>query len=190
MVSVTGTITRSGKHTGKGDKGDKKGPGVTTATADDDGTALLDELAPWEADEAELAADDPALPGPGRRACPRLPRTRTRTRRTRTRTRRRTRTDKDGKKGERGRRGGGELAGKDFAFTIDVPSKPQKFSQPTIGEKGSLAACSGGGAPVEVTRGGFKTRDGNADEAKGDGARAGATVTVTARRRGRRGWRR
>ena len=65
-------------------------------------------------------------------------------------------------------KGGGELAGKDFAFTIDVPGKPQHFSQPTIGDKGSLAACSGGGAPVEVTRGGFRTREAGADNKDGD----------------------
>jgi len=67
-------------------------------------------------------------------------------------------------------KGGGELAGKDFAFTIDVPGKPQHFSQPKIGDKGTLAACSGGGAPVEVTRGGFRTRDASArNDGKGDG---------------------
>jgi hypothetical protein len=84
------------------------------------------------------------------------------------------------------------LAGKDFAFTIDVPAKPQKFSQPTIGDKGTLAACSGGGAPVEVTRGGFKTRDGagDADEAKGDRGknRRGDRDGDGDGRRGRRGW--
>jgi len=69
---------------------------------------------------------------------------------------------------DRGRRGGGELAGKDFAFTIDVPGKPQHFSQPTIGDKGTLAACSGGGAPVEVTRGHFRTREAGADNNDGD----------------------
>lgn len=77
--------------------------------------------------------------------------------------------------GDRGRRGRGELAGKDFALTIDVPAKPQKFSVPTIGDPGSLAACSGGGTAVEVTRGRFRTRDGGGD---GDGEHE----------RGRRGW--
>ena len=177
VVTVTGTITRSGKHA-KGEKGDKGGdkkmpeaPGAPSApeapavpaptAADDDGTAFLDEIVPLDADEAAEVAE-PA-DAKGRRG------------------------DKDG---QRGRRGGGELAGKDFAFTIDVPSKPQKFSQPTIGEKGTLAACSGGGTPVEVTRGGFKTRDGDADEARGDrgnhwrGDRDGDGEG----RRGRRGW--
>ena len=56
------------------------------------------------------------------------------------------------------------MPGKAFAFTIDVPGKPQHFSQPTIGDKGTLAACSGGGAPVEVTRGGFRTRDAAAEK--------------------------
>src|SRR5439155_17692183 len=63
-------------------------------------------------------------------------------------------------------KGGGELAGKDFAFTIDVPGKPQHFSQPTIGDKGTLAACSGGGAPVEVSRGHFRTREAGAKDDK------------------------
>ena len=72
------------------------------------------------------------------------------------------------------------MAGKDFAFTIDVPGKPQKFSKPTIGDKGTLAACSGGGDSVEVTRGEFRTREAGADKAKDDGKREG--------RKGRRGW--
>jgi hypothetical protein len=105
----------------------------------DKGTALLDELAPSETgDEAELA--EPARHG-GR--------------------------DGKGERGERGkRRGGGELAGKDFAFTIDVAGKPQKFSTPKIGDAGTLAACSGGGDSVEVTRGRFRTREA---DAKSDG---------------------
>jgi hypothetical protein len=186
VVSVTGTITRSGKRADKGDKGDKKGPGVTTPTADDDGTALLDELAPWGADEAELAADDPALPGAP--AAPGLPAPGEDPNKDKNKD---PNKDKDKKKGERGRRGGGELAGKDFAFTIDVPGKPQKFSQPTIGEKGSLAACSGGGAPVEVTRGGFKTREAGAEEAKGDrGDRRRGDRDGDGRRGRRGGWRR
>jgi hypothetical protein len=158
IVSVTGTIKRSGKREGKGDKDDKKMPGLQTAAADDDGTALLDELAPWDADEAaEVEAADPTVPGAP--AAPSLPG-------------QDPNKDKDPNKkgpgkGERGKRGGGELAGKDFAFTIDVPGKPQKFSKPTIGDKGTLAACSGGADSVDVTRGGFKTRD--ADSKKSDG---------------------
>lgn len=115
-------------------------------TVGDDG-AFLDAIVPW--DDAELS--EPARHGRGDR-------------------------DRRGRWGDRDRRGGGELAGKDFAFTIDVPAKPQKFSQPTIGDKGTLAACSGGGDPVEVTRGEFRTREAGAD----DGDRK--------ERRGRRGW--
>jgi hypothetical protein len=89
--------------------------------------------------------------------------------------------DRRGRRGDRERRGGGELAGKDFAFTIDVPAKPQKFSQPTIGDKGTLAACSGGGTAVEVTRGGFRTRDADAKDGDGKGG-------DREERRGRRGW--
>jgi hypothetical protein len=171
IVSVTGTITRSGKRDAKddkGDKGDKKAPEMPGApgapsapsvpaptAADDDGTVLLDELAPWdagEAAEAELA--EPVRHG-------------------------RDGKGERGKRGERGRQGGGELAGKDFAFTIDVPGKPQKFSKPTIGEKGTLAACSGGGDSVEVTRGRFRTREADGDKAKDKDNRD--------ERRGRRG---
>jgi hypothetical protein len=90
------------------------------------------------------------------------------------------RDGKRGGKGERGRRGG-ELAGKDFAFTIDVPAKPQKFSTPTIGEKGTLAACSGGGTPVEVTRGKFRAHEAG-DKADSDGKHDRGD------RKGRRGW--
>ena len=191
VVSVTGTIQRSGK---RDSKGDKKKPGAPTAAmSDDDGTALLDELAPWEADEADLAADDPALPGAP--AAPGLPSAPGEDPNKGKDGKDKDGKDKDGKgkKGERGRRGGGELAGKDFAFTIDVPGKPQKFSQPAIGDKGTLTACSGGGTPVEVTRGGFKTRDAGADEAKGDrGDRGrGDRDGDGDGRRGRRGgWRR
>ena len=83
-------------------------------------------------------------------------------------------------------KGGGELAGKDFAFTIDVPGKPQHFSQPKIADKGTLAACSGGGNPVEVTRGGFRTRDAASKNDGKDDDRDGKD------RRGdhRHGWRR
>jgi hypothetical protein len=158
VVSVTGTVKRSGKRDGKGD-GDKKAPEMpgepsapeppAPTAADDDGTAMLDELAPWEAGE------DPDVAGPAR-------------------------------KGERGRRGGGELAGKDFAFTIATGGEPQKFSTPTIGDKGTLAACSGGGDTVEVTRGGFKVREAGADEAKeGDDNNKDKD---RGDRKGRRGW--
>lgn len=174
VVSVTGTITRSGKRDGKGDKdkGDKKAPEMpgspetpkvpAPTAADDDGTTLLDELAPWEAGEDSEVAE-PAKKG------------------------------ERGGKGERGRRGGGELAGKDFAFTIDVPGKPQKFSKPTIGDKGTLAACSSGGESVEVTRGGFKVREAGADEAKGDENGKGKDKDKDngkdrGDRKGRRGW--
>jgi hypothetical protein len=168
IVSVTGTITRSGKRDTKEGKGDKKAPQMPGApgapsapnvpaptAADDDGTALLDELAPWDADEgAELA--EPVRHGRDGKG------------------------ERGGKgKGERGRKGGGELAGKDFAFTIDVPGKPQKFSKPTIGDKGTLAACSGGGDSVEVTRGRFRTREADGDKAKDKDNRD--------ERRGRRG---
>jgi len=172
IVSVTGTIVRSGKRDGKSDKDkDKKAPEMPGApgapkvpaptAANDDGTALLDELAPWDADEAaELAEPVRGRDGKGERG---------------------------GKgKGERGRKGGGELAGKDFAFTIDVPGKPQKFSKPTIGDKGTLAACSAGGDSVEVTRGEFRTREAGADAAKGDDK--DKNKNKDGDRKGRRGW--
>jgi hypothetical protein len=176
IVSVTGTIKRSGKREGKGDN---KMPGLQTAATDDDGTALLDELAPWDADEAaEVAAADPTVPGAP--AAPSLPG-------------QDPNKDKDPNKkgpgkGERGKRSGGELAGKDFAFTIDVPGKPQKFSKPTIGDKGTLAACSAGGDSVDVTRGGFKTRD--ADAKKSDGDKKDGDGTGGHRHGGRHGWHR
>jgi hypothetical protein len=182
IVSVTGTIHRSGKRDKaekgdqgekgekgeKGNEGDKKkepgapsvpgapsAPNVPVPTAGDDGTALLDELAPWDEDEAaELA--EPVRHG----------------------------RDGKGRRGERRRQGGGELAGKDFALTISVAGKPQKFSQPTIGEKGTLTACSGGGAPTaEVTRGGFRTREAGA-KSDGESDRKGDREG----RKGRRGW--
>jgi hypothetical protein len=168
IVSVTGTITRSGQRAGKGDKGDKGGdkkapemPGAPDApkvpapsTADNDGTALLDELAPWEADEGSEVAE-PAKKG------------------------------ERGGKGERGKRGGGEMAGMDFAFTIATAGEPQKFSKPTIQDKGMLAACSSGGETVDVTRGGFKVREAGADEAKGD---ENGKDKDRGDRKGRRGW--
>src|SRR6185436_11975832 len=59
VVTATGTIKRSGQRA----KGEKKGPGMTAATANDD--ALLDEIVPWDADEAaeigELEAADPTV---------------------------------------------------------------------------------------------------------------------------------
>ncbi len=171
VVTVTGTIKRGGTRASKGDKG-KKGlePGSDTAAmSDDDGTAMLDELAPWDdSDSADLAAADdsadstdsapadtvaadpkpPTLPGAP--SAPNMP------------------PNKDPNKKHDGKKGG-ELAGKAFAFTIDVAGKPQHFSQPKIGDKGTLAACSGGGAPVAVTRGGFRTRDANGTKGeKGD----------------------
>jgi hypothetical protein len=150
VVTVTGTIKRGGTRTSNGDKG-KKGfkpgqglkPGSEEAAAagDDDVTAMLDELAPW--DDSDFAAD-PAPPSlPGTPSAPNMPPNK----------------KHDGKRG-------GELAGKDFAFTIDVPGNPQHFSQPKIGDKGTLSACSGGGAPVAVTRGGFRTRDANGTKGK------------------------
>ena len=181
VISATGTIKRSGKRT----KADKK-KGVAEASAPNaDDEAFLDEVVPWEADEvadvsaddsAEPTADNPTLPGapsaPGMPAAP----------------------DPGNKKGpgkdhDHGKNRG-ELAGKDFALTIDVPGKPQHFSQPKIGDKGTLAACSGGGESVAVTRGGFKTREAGAGESaspdngkhrRGDGDRDGD------HRRGRRG---
>jgi hypothetical protein len=173
VVSVTGTITRSGKRDGKGDKdkGDKKAPEMpgspeapkvpAPTAAEDDGTALLDELAPWDAGEDSDVAE-PA--GHGRDG-----------------------KGERGKRGERGRRGGGELAGKDFAFTIASAAEPQKFSKPTIGDKGTLAACSSGGESVEVTRGGFKVREAGADEAKGD-EKGDEKDKDRGERKGRRGW--
>jgi hypothetical protein len=167
VVTVTGTIKRGGTRAAKGDKGKtpKPGAGTTAATNGDDGTALLDELAPWDdSDTADLAAADettssdelaadPAPPAPpGVPSAPNMPAPPGKG---------------DKKPGDHGKRGG-ELAGKDFAFTIDVPGKPQHFSQPKIGDKGTLAACSGGGTPVEVTRGGFRTRDANAKNSDGD----------------------
>jgi len=179
VVSVTGTIKRSATRANKGDK-KKPGTATTTAMSDDDGTALLDELAPLDADEtaaladdgSEPAADNPAPPAvPGAPSAPSMPAP--------------PGQDKDPNHKHDHGKGGGELAGKDFAFTIDVPGKPQHFSQPKIADKGTLAACSGGGNPVEVTRGGFRTRDASKNDGKDDG-RDGKD------RRGdhRHGWRR
>ena len=178
VVSVTGTITRSGKRDGKGDKdkGDKKAPEMSGSpgapeapkvpaptAANDDGTAFLDELAPWDADESADMAE-PVRHGRDGKG------------------------ERGGKgKGERGRKGGGELAGKDFAFTIASAGEPQKFSTPTIGDKGTLAACSGGGDTVDVTRGGFKVREAGADEAKGD-EKGKDNGKDRGDRKGRRGW--
>ncbi|MEW6471675.1 MAG: hypothetical protein AB1679_05350 [Actinomycetota bacterium] len=143
IVSVTGTIHRSGKR-------DRAGKGAVSPAEE---AAFFEEF-------LALADGEGAEP---------------------------VRHGRDGKgdgdrRGEGGRRGGGELAGKDFALTISVAGKPQKFSQPTVADKGTLAACSGGGTPTaEVTRGGFRTREagGQSDpDAKDD--RDG--------RQGRRGW--
>jgi hypothetical protein len=161
VVSVTGTINRSRTKSRDG-KGMK--PGAETAAQSDDGTALLDAVMPWSDDEtAQLAADDaessgptadnPAPPAvPGAPSAPSMPAP--------------PGQDKDPNHKHDHGKGGGELAGKDFAFTIDVPGKPQHFSQPKIGDKGTLAACSGGGAPVEVKRGHFRTREADAKNDK------------------------
>jgi hypothetical protein len=64
----------------------------------------------------------------------------------------------DGKDDRRFGGGRGELAGKDFAITIDVPGDPQRFTAAKVGDAGTLAACSAGdGAGLAVTRGGFRT---------------------------------
>lgn len=166
-VSVSGTIVRSGKRDKAGDKkdGDKKEPGAPGApslptAADDDGTALLDELAAW--DETELSEPVHGRDGKG---------------------------DRRGRRGDRERRNGGELAGKDFALTIGVAGKPQKFSQPTVADKGTLAACSGGGTPTaEVTRGGFKVREADAKASDGTSDDKSDDKKDGDKRKGRRGW--
>ena len=164
VVTASGTIKRSGQRA----KGDKKGTGAAALPTTMSDDAFLDEIVPWEADEAaEIDAADPTLPGaPSAPSAPGQD------------------PNKD-KKGERGRRSSGELAGKDFAFTIDVPGKPQKFSTPTIGEKGTLAACSGGGTPVEVTRGRFRAHEAGDSAEQGDSGRGDSR---RGDRRGRRGW--
>jgi len=166
VVVATGTIKRGGTRAGKGGNGKGLKPGAgTAAVSDDDGTAMLDELAPWDADDtadlasaddsadpADAVAADPAPPSlPGAPSAPNMP----------------TPPNQDPNKRHDHNKRGGELAGKDFAFTIDVPGTPQHFSQPKIADKGTLAACSGGGALLEVTRGGFRTRD--ASSGKNDG---------------------
>jgi hypothetical protein len=181
VVTVTGTIQRSGKRdkAEKGDKdkkGDKKAPeapGAPSApgapalptSADAEATALLDEIAPWD-ETAEMNEPEHGRRGRGERG----------------------RRGERGERGERGRRGGGELAGKDFAFTINTDGKPQKFSTPTIGDKGTLAACSGGGAPVEVTRGGFKVREADAKASDGKSDDKSDGKKDRDKRKGRRGW--
>ena len=182
VVSVTGTIVRSGKRDGKADKSDgnkkedgdkdKKESGAPSApslpTAADAGSdALLDELVPW--DDAEFSEPVHGRGGKGDR---------------------RGRRGDGERRGDGRRQGGGELAGKDFALTISTSGKPQKFSQPTVGDKGTLAACSGGGIPTaEVTRGSFRVREAAADGADSsdkdnDGKRRGDRDG----RKGRRGW--
>ena len=194
VVTATGTIKRSGQRT-KGDK-DEKGPGgaaLPTSTSDDD--AFLDEIVPWDADEAaevvEVEAADPTVPGaPSAPTAPGQDPNKDK------------KDPNKDKKGERGRRGSGELAGKDFAFTIDVAGKPQKFSTPAIGEKGTLTACSGGGTPVEVTRGKFRAHEagdkagddkagdkaGDDKAERGDSRRGDRRDRDGDHRGGRRGW--
>ncbi|MGH8992749.1 MAG: hypothetical protein ACRDZ7_14675 [Acidimicrobiia bacterium] len=54
--------------------------------------------------------------------------------------------------------GGQNFAGKDFAATIDVDSSPQRFSDVTLGEAGTVGACSGGQPSFHgVTDGGYET---------------------------------
>ncbi|HYH49789.1 MAG TPA: hypothetical protein VEG38_09595 [Acidimicrobiia bacterium] len=150
VVSVTGTIVRSGKR-------DKTGTGAVSPAEE---TAFFGEF-------LSIDESDAAEPAHGRDG----------------------RGDRRGRRGDRERRGGGELAGKDFALTIGVAGKPQKFSQPTVGEKGSLAACSGGGAPTaEVTRGGFRVREAGAEEASDSNNNDGKRGKDRDGRRGRRGW--
>jgi hypothetical protein len=61
----------------------------------------------------------------------------------------------DGTQGE-----SGPLDGKDFAFTIDVPGDPQRFSLPKLGDAGTLSACSAGASDLKpVTRGGFRSTE-------------------------------
>src|SRR5581483_204506 len=67
IVTVTGTIKRGGTRAARGEKGKSLEPGAETASAagTDDGTALLDELAPWDdSDTADLAAADEATTDP------------------------------------------------------------------------------------------------------------------------------
>ena len=167
IVTVTGTIKRGGTRAARGEKGKSPKPGTETASAGNgDGTALLDELAPWDdsdsadlaaadeasTDSADVVAADPAPPSaPGAPSAPSMPAP----------------PNQDPNRRHDHAKQGGELAGKDFAFTIDVPGKPQHFSQPKIADKGTLAACSGGGSPVEVTRGGFRTREAGAKGSDG-----------------------
>lgn len=57
-----------------------------------------------------------------------------------------------------GRTGDGtDLAGRDFAFTIETSVEPQRFSLPRLGPPGALEPC-GEGRPdqVPVTHGGFR----------------------------------
>ena len=54
----------------------------------------------------------------------------------------------------------GQLDGKDFAFTIDVPGDPQRFSLAKLGGPGTLSACSAGASDLKpVTRGGFRSTE-------------------------------
>jgi hypothetical protein len=153
VVSVSGTIVRSGKR-------DRAGK---SAVSPADETAFFDEF-------VSLDQNDATEPVHGRGD----------------------RGDRRGRRGDRDgdRRGSGELAGKDFALTISVAGKPQKFSQPTVGEKGTLAACSGGGTPTaEVTRGGFRVREAGAEDASDskDGDSKDSRNKERDGRKGRRG---
>jgi hypothetical protein len=65
-----------------------------------------------------------------------------------------------GSGGDHGPGQAGALDGKDFAFTIDVPGNPQRFSLPKTGDPGTLSACSAGANQlVPVTRGGFRSTE-------------------------------
>lgn len=57
--------------------------------------------------------------------------------------------------------GGQNFVGKDFAATIDVDSSPQRFSDLRVGDTGTVAPCSGGGAGFHpVTEGGYEASGG------------------------------
>lgn len=132
VVSVTGTIHRSGKR-------EKTGTGAISPSEE---KAFFDDFLSLDDSDAAEPVDQ-----------------------------------RDGRS-----RRGGELAGKDFALTISTTGKPQKFSQPTIADKGTLTACSGGSAPTaEVTRGGFRTREA---DAKSDSDSADGNKDQRDRRRG------
>ena len=90
------------------------------------------------------------------------------------------------RKGERGRGAAASWPARTSPSPSPSAGEPQKFSTPTIGDKGTLAACSGGGDTVDVTRGGFKVREAGADDAKkGDDK---GKDKDRGDRKGRRGW--